>query len=101
PYKHWSSPGSMAVALKVFKEAPVSAALCDKGGLGSALDLVRAREAAGTYTRLMRDIFYEIQIMHQAGANQHKNVAQLYGISFEAGTDASSTSGGHESESTA
>jgi len=100
PYKHWSSPGSMAVALKVFKQAPVSAELRDEGGLGSALDAVRAREAAEAYTRLMRDIFYEIQIMHQAGANQHRNVAQLYGISFEAGTGASSTSDGHDSGST-
>ncbi|KAF8429073.1 kinase-like domain-containing protein [Tirmania nivea] len=101
PYTHWSSLGSMAVALKVFKQAPVSAAFRDEGGLGSALDVVRAREAAGAYTRLMRDIFYEMQIMHQAGANQHKNVAQLYGISFEAGTGASSTSDGHDSGSTA
>ncbi|KAF8459751.1 hypothetical protein BDZ91DRAFT_851920 [Kalaharituber pfeilii] len=87
PYGYRSHSGPIAVALKVFKKAPVGAAVTGAAAAGSALDDVRAREAAAEYKRLMNDILYEIQIMHQAGANQHSNVAELYGLSFEAGND--------------
>ena len=86
--RHYDPNEPIAVALKVFKKAPAPAAVRAATGLMSALDGVRAKEAVRAYTRLMQDIFYEIQIMHQVGVNQHEHLAELYGLSFEAGVSA-------------